>query len=349
MYVDSSINTSLRNYGTEPCNTYYQQGDLSNYLRNKILFYDEEGGAFAPRPILCPEFYEYNRDYSVMPCDTVYFPLTRVYDYCSQCIGDHSTRIVWSPKSFDEDLFDTYSVNNVNDYDDMPGHKGDVTDLMYKNNYLFTHSEESTFVSRPNPQTIQLDNTEAYLGTGTFLGVPEQEINEADLGYAGKQTLLDHINTEHGYTWVDQKHGKIFNYTNGLEEISRNGMYHWFKENLPSKIEEVNTTSNTIAQDNWLIGTYDPKNERYILHKKDYRVKNNLTIGNLDGRNTIRFDGTNFYHNGQQIFLDDTDFFCDCSWTISYSYKYKAWRSWHSYMPTWAYYDDKTFYTFEDH
>lgn len=356
LHIHSRLNTNLRNQGTR-CNDFFQEGTFIEYVKDKVLYYDQESGSFAPKPIICPEFYEYNKDFNGRSSDTTYFPVAQLFNFCSQCIGEYPNRVVWSPIVDDvQNINDTYLITLVNDYKDFPAHRGEFTGIKYKGQNLLLHAKESTFIVRPNPQTIQLDTTEVYLGTGTFLGVPEQELTTSDLGYAGKQTKHDSINTLSGYTWVDRQDGRIFNFTDSLEEISNYKMSQWLGKNLPLQIDskEYNLSTGTAAKPNWLMASYNPLLDRYVLHVKDFIPKYPIIaapegqISILDYEH-IQYDGDKYYYPSTsttiQEGLSNEEFFCNASYTISYSYEDKRWKSWHSYFPDWSYYNNETFFT----
>lgn len=98
-----------------------------------------------------------------------------------------------------------YRVNKVNDYVDIPAHRGRITGLKYINGKLLVHTEDTTFVMFPNPQQVSTDQVTAYLTTGDFLSIPPQEIMETDTGFAGLQSKQSMTDTPYGHFWVDQK------------------------------------------------------------------------------------------------------------------------------------------------
>ena len=104
---------------------------------------------------------------------------------------------------------------------------------------------------QPNPQQLSTNESTVYIGTGEFLSIPAIEINAEQTGYGGQQNILESINTEHGFIWIDRQKGKVFKFANGLEEISRFGMQYWFMNNLPN--------------DDHCVLTYDPQYERLLI------------------------------------------------------------------------------------
>lgn len=284
LYTESIINSNYRHAGTDECNDYWREGvSTKDFIVNKTV--EVVDGKPRGRTSICPEFYGYNRDYSFVNKFNTFFPLGFTYNYCSDCLGLYQTRIAFSQKSFNEDLQDNYRVYLANNYVDIPSNTGEIVSVNYYNGKLVVRTTNSCFFLQPNPQQLQLSETTAYIGTGDFLSLPAQELNITDIGYAGQQDVLAEVITEHGLVWVDGLRGKVYKLTDKLEEISRNGMYHWFKENLKSEA----------------VLTYDPEFERLLLTSNGF--------------------------------------------TISYSFKQQAWKSWHSYIPERYFYNGNTFFS----
>ena len=350
IYIDSEIDTALRNVGSGECNNIlvYKGEGVRDYFINKIVVYDEETGAFSPKPILCPEFYFYNKDYSRGNRDNKYFPLPITHDYCSDCINYFPNRIAWSNVSLENDLADSYLIFQGNNFIDLPAHRGAITGIKYKNNQVFVHTEETTFRLQPNPQIIKTDQNTAYLGTGAFLGVPPNEIIQTDLGHAGSQSKLAYSNTEYGYIWVDQKRGKIFNYTQSLDNIAITGLGTWFVENLPAVLDSFIPDDINILEDHGVRTTYDPYYERLIVTKKDFKPLKRISTDFSLNTITFKEDGLIVFNKpgtAEVIKLTDSEHFENKSWTLSYSFKNKSWTSWHSYLPYYLYNDNDAFYT----
>ncbi len=249
------------------CGNYYNEDDtntLLEYLESKLLDYDEENDEYIPKAFPCLEYYIYDQDMSITSYNQ-YIPLPRQYKYCSECINNQPYRIYFSPRSFVEEISDSYLELFVNDYIDIPSNRGEIIALKYKNNQLLVHTEESTFVLKPYPQLIATDQDNAYIKTDDFFSIPASEIIQNDIGYGGLQFSDARINTENGYTWVDTNAGEIINFSNSLNEISKVGLEQWYKENLP------NTSFNHC--------TYDPRFDRFILFSDlftiSYSYKNN--------------------------------------------------------------------------
>lgn len=258
-YVESEINFALRHSGSIELTKKFEQVSGTpqdviisyfNYIKDKILELDDEGKLHL-RSLILPESYLYNRDYSRMLQDAPYFPLELTYNFCSKCGGEFPNRIIFSPVSFENETFDLYRINLANDFIDISAEKGEITGLEYKNNQLLVHTTRTSFLIRPNPQTLQTSEDTVHIGVGDFLSIPPVELSETDIGYGGLQNQLAATNTQFGRSWVDQNQGKVLNWSNEFSELSLVDE-QWFKENLPGG--EVKCT-------------YDPRFNRLIIYK----------------------------------------------------------------------------------
>jgi len=359
-WCETDLSTHLRYGGTSVGNSYFRRGktDLDHMLKFTDLI--EEGTSFKlqfkPREFWLSEYYKLNNDFNLKKQDQSKFMLPRNYDTCSNCFGEYRNRIIYSPVSFDEEVNDNYRINLVNDYVDLPGHRGKITGVIYKNNRLLVHCEDSTFILQPNPQVIATDSNSAYLSTADFLSIPPQELLQTDLGYAGCQSKQHYCNTPFGHVWIDQRRGQVFLFDGELKELSAIELTQWFKENLPSEtansVQQVfgtsypnNTTTN--AKGYGVILYYDPRFKRLIISKKDYKPIKLVGQFSRDPQeifyNTVTDVWTDYYNN-VIVYGNDLNFE-NKSWTLSFSFEYNSWTSWHSYRPLFAFSDDMFFYT----
>lgn len=186
--------------------------------------------------------------------------------------------------------------------------------------------------------TIKTDGLDLTLGSGSLFGLRPQEFSKTSLGYIGSQHT-EMLNTPFGHITVDAKRGNVFNIATGgksIDELTKDGMRNWFAENLPFKISQY----YNVNIDNSYAGigialSYDNRYKRFFLTKLDYIPLNT----------NIKFENNKFTLFGEEISLKDKRYFCDASFTISYSFYTKSWTSFHSFTPN--YYVDlvDVFYT----
>jgi len=370
--LTSIVNSELRHYGfgecytgfkirdEEICDSQINQGILLNFLRSRLYYYDDEAKEIKIRELFCPEYYGYNKDYSLIYGEKNFFSVPRNFDFCRSCNNEFKNTIIYSDKSFDTEDSDKFLVYKINNAIDVPAHRGEIFNLKHKSNVLYILCKETTFLLQPNPQIMKTDKDIVTLGTGDFLSLPSQELIQTDVGYGGCQSTTCLNNSEHGFPWVDQSKGEVYNIGQGLEEISQIKMEPWFKENLPSVFNKVffdtfheeypymNSITDSIGLG--MVCVYDPKHERLIIHKKDYKPKLPLSQDLTDPtEDKLFFNGSNFFTNKNQqsiiLSFEDKKYFENKSWTTAYSLKYKKWIGYYSYLPTFMYNDRNFYYT----
>jgi len=360
-YEEHDINTSLRHGGTGEATKYYGPGSDIAVLLEKFAELESDGKyTIRPTNEIIKDYFAINKDYDVQSTEVGKVSLPLNYDYCTDCLAEYPNRIIFSPQSFEEESFDLYRINKINDYIDLPAHRGAITGLKYQNNQLLVHTEDTTFILQPNPQQIATDQNTAYLTTGDFLSIPPQELMQTDVGMGGLQNKQSQCDTPFGHFWADQKRGEIFGFDNKLEVLSNKGLNQWFKEYLPSE-----ATSNFFAVTNekfpinstldrkgvGIILYYDPRFKRLMITKKDYlpldHKEESIDLGPIS---TFWSDLNNRWEklNGAslvEVYPDDSTYFEKKSWTLSYSFKDQSFTSWHSYIPRIAFNDSNNFYT----
>lgn len=361
-FEEQTINVNLRHLGTTENTKYIKESDDDQF--DFIRFIDPITHDRRAEVDIIKEYYACSKDYNLEQFQKSKIPLPLQFNYCSECSGFFPNRIIFSPKSFDEENFDLYRINKVNDYIDMPAHRGAITGLKYQNNQLLVHMEDSTFILQPNPQQISTDQNTAYLTTGDFLSVPPQELLQTDVGTAGLQSKQSMCNTPFGHCWVDQKRGEIFKWNGQIESMSSKGLTQWFKEKLPSELQSeyyrvlgrdypLKSTLNINGIGNLLY--YDPRFKRLLLTKRDFYPLN-LKInfedfpGHSISNGSFYQEETNEWYtlnNGDPeiIYPQQPEWFENKSWTLSYSFQDQSWCSWHSYIPWYSFADSNNFYT----
>lgn len=376
-FTQSVINTELRHNPGDIIDEDYFQADVAEFVAIEDHF-DRDGDGSFDRFL---EHFGYNDDFSIENVLDIHIPIPSNFNYCTDCQNEYPNRLVYSEVSFSEEVEDNFKSYLVNSFVDIPAHNGSITNIKYDKNQIIVNTEQSMFSIAPNPQALQSDIDTVFLGTGDFLSVPPNEFVKTDYGYAGNQGRFNAINTQHGYVFVDQEDGIVFNFTGqGLQRISDTGMRHWFKENLPSEMNNrfkevtsedypcIDNTASSVGIG--LQAVYDPRFQRYILHKTDFDFvdsrdfKGNISIASSDpttyaiGNIVFDTDENKWYIVGDDVVpfgvndfveipsgLSNTTYFINKSWTISYSFVYQTWSSFHSYQPNYMFNDSENFYT----
>jgi hypothetical protein len=237
------------------------------------------------------ELYKLNPDYLRINKEKIFYHLPLEYDCCSECQENFPHRIHYSEQSFQEELSDNYRIFLPNNYKDIQGETGEITNLFKIGNDLFIHTLEGLWQMPRNYQERVTDQVVSFIGTGSYFEIPPQKILDDDTGLsAGLQHKWSAIKTPSGYFFVSENQKAIYQF-NGkkLNPISSVGLSNWFKENLESKLDkDYNIRNNKIYpyKDNpsnpfgtGFISTYDSKKERLIFTKKDRNFTQNI-VGN---------------------------------------------------------------------
>lgn len=307
LFVESDINYELRVEGTDTNSIYDETKDLSLYAVNQLATFD--GESWVARAGVARQYYRYNLDYAPKSGETAQLPVPFNFDFCSNCITKYPNRVVWSPKSFSEQITDNFRINLVNDFMTVGEAKGEINAIHFEKNRLLVWTNDSIFLLTPNPRVINTDVDTAYIGTGEFLGVPAVEFSQVDHGFGGMQTRAAYVNTEQGVIWADQAAGRVYSFDSQIKELTT-GIYTWMRQNLPQSGSDFD-----------LIMSYDPYYKRVLISKKSF-----VPTGQLDPK-----DGSTLIANK--------------SWTLSYSTRYGAWCSWHTWHPRLMFSDRDTFYS----
>jgi len=270
------------------------QNYLDSYMLEKLTVVDAENSdGRLYRGYAGAEIYALNRDYQRTNKQKIFYALGLEYDCCSNCTEDFPHRTYYSEQSFQEELIDNYRVFLPNNYRDLEGEKGVITDLFRIQNNLYIQTEGALWHL---PQTIQervTGDVVSFIGTGEFFAIPPRKITDTDKESAGTLHNWARMKTPSGVFFVSATEGKVYLFDgNSLQPIV-GGNETWFKNNLPVKADLdylISSGVNYPLANNpsskfgtGFISTYDTQKERFILTKKDYV----LSSGILDSTDYI--------------------------------------------------------------
>ena len=234
---------------------------------------------------------------------------------------------------------------------DFPKNYGKLVSLDGIQNKAVLARFENKSLMYNNLLTIDTSNPQAaYVGNPKlFLGAPPIDFAETDLGYVGSQNKML-LKIPQGQITVDAKRGQIF-LISGTEAVDLtafgSGVNRFMTDHLAFEILRYFPDIPTDNHFNGigLHGVYDSKFDRVILTKIDY----------IPTDDSVKYDAdTNeFYIESEkfgiitrtQIYLSDTDFFCNKSWTISFNFNTKTWVSFHTYIPNFYIGENNFFYS----
>ena len=257
----------------------------------------------------------------------------------------------------DEQIVD--AGNNVNNwliyravsYFDFPQNYGNLTSLDGIENKAVLARFDNKSLLYNTLLTINTSNPKAaYIGNSQlFSAAPAIDFAETDLGYVGSQHKML-LKIPQGQITIDAKRGQIFliagNQATDLTGFG-SGMNRWFTEHLNFEIIKYFPTVNT---DNHftgvgLHGVFDSKYDRIIITKLDYIPRSQYIIYNDIVQKYYLKEIINNEEILTEVYLTDLDYFCNKSWTLSFSFNTKSWTSFHSYIPNWYVGENNFFYS----
>lgn len=340
-YCESSYNLDLRQA------TNNREGDYWNHVSSSIPD-DWVQESFVS--IAFDNTYNYNttfskqnkeNSFSHLPPDWesktcyTYFPFRAVYSDVQQSEATNKINnwLVYSPIS----------------YFDFPQNYGKLTSLDGIQNKAILARFENKSLLYNNLLTLETSNPQmAYLGNpGLFKGAPPIDFAETDLGYVGSQHKLL-LKIPQGQVTLDAKRGQVF-LISGTEAVELSafgsGMNRFFTDHLAFEILRYFPTIDVDNnfKDFGLHAVYDAKFDRIIITKLDYiPLSSNIIYEDYDFYHVEIIDGVTLKN---KVYLSDTNYFCNKSWTLSYNINTKSWISFHSYIPNWYIAENNFFYS----
>ena len=329
-WVESSINTEYRhNAGTIETDFWPNVSTLDTWLNQSIT----EKNYF----IDTDQSYLYNFDYSQK---------FNTHSFCNQlpgynpkdiCGTNYKTRVIYSEKSQVESLADNWLIYKPDNYYDFPKTKGELIDIRTLGQDKIMFRFEDTVYFYPAYETLQTNENTIQIGNGSMFDKDPKELVTVDNGYMGTRSMGAFNSTPFGMFSVDDKRGKIFQFTDKANEISNNKLFNWFFDNLTLNLIKdfplVPVDNPQNPNGIGFLSVFDQKNNLWFLTKKDYSVLNSQ-------KDYVFYDSSInefFWQQGDKfipnIQLTDKTYFCDESWTISYSPIFNRWISWYSFLP----------------
>lgn len=341
-YCESSYNLDLR----QAINN--KEGDFWPHVSTGIPD-DWVQQSFVP--IQQDNIYTYNTSFSKQNKENLFTDLP--VDWDNICKTNYPFRTIYSdPQSTNADA----KINNWLTYKaisffDFPQNFGKLTSVDgIQNKAILVRFENKTLMYN-NLLTINTNSQQAaYIGNPSlFKGAPPIDFAETDLGYVGSQNKMI-LKIPQGQVITDAKRGQIFLISGTQAEDMTafgSGVNRFVTDHLPFKIlkyfPDVNTDNNFKGVG--IHGVYDSKFERVIITKLDYIPLNDK----------IKYDNTSkiFYIQKiqagiitrKEVYLEDSDYFCNKSFTLTFNFNTKSWISFHSYLPNFYIGENNFFYS----
>ena len=237
---------------------------------------------------------------------------------------------------------------------DFPQNYGGLTSLDgIQNKAVLARFENKSFLYN-TMLTINTSNPQAaYLGNSSlFKSAPPIDFAETDLGYVGSQNKML-LKIPQGQVTIDAKRGQVFlvagNQATDLSAFG-SGLNKFFTDHLAFEILRYFPKADT---DNHftgcgLHGVFDSKYDRVIISKLDYIPQVNQVGKIFYDEITREYYVNNTYGTTvlrEVVQLTDIKYFCNKSWTLSFSMNTKSWISFHSYIPNFYVAENNFFYS----
>jgi hypothetical protein len=336
--VETSINLDLREDKDQPWDKFYpKQSELSTWLQESTV------------PIKMDNSYHYDRSFSKQPTETFNFIYDVNFKGLQECKTKREQRVIYSAQALnidDSNYSDGYLVNKALDYYDFSKKGGKVISIEgIEGDRVLVRQENTSYIYNAYLE-LNANTDTVLLSTGNIFRSKPVQYSSSTNGYFGTQHK-DILHTPFGHISVDARRGQVHllgNGGQGLEEISNQGLRHWYSENLPFQIEKHFPGIN--IDDNYNgIGIslgYDKKFNQMFITKLDYQPKSNDIKYN--------YETHKFYlqSSNQEVSLTDKKYFKNKSWTLSYSFYRKEWVSWMSWTPLYYLDGIDTFLTGND-
>lgn len=301
MYIESSVPFVLRDGLTSgvvdfmDTPTQFQEDVYRNYLIEKLTILDrDQGSGRLYKGYATAEFYNMNLDYMRFNKETVFTHLSVEYDCCSDPEETFATRVSWSEQSFQEETVDNYRVFLPNNYMDIEGEHGRITDLFRQGNSLYVHAKEVLWQLPQNVQERITNEVVSFIGTGSFFSIPPRKVVDDNLGSGGTQHKWATVKTKYGVLFVNEVENKVYILADKIQEISNEGVRNWFENHLRSYLSQqfydnlgisyINDNNPANPVGIGYLAAFDTRHNRYILTKKDYLYLGDFTkvIANFD-------------------------------------------------------------------
>lgn len=328
--VESRINLNYRHGENNRERDFYpNQTDIIRWTQERNISNSEDN------------YYFYNNIYSTENDLYAYRTLPANYNPEEwDCRFDHWDRTIYSQEDNNEqDVIDKWQVFKANDYWDFGNKYGRFYGLKNIESEKVLGRFEDGIVVFNAFNTIQGTVEDLQVGNGGRFQTRPTEFYRSDLGYAGTQHRA-FVSSEFGHFWTDAKRGRVFAIApNGgnLEEISRNGMKNWFRENLPFRIQKQFPEIPSDMLDNPKRGIgitmgWDDRYSRLFITKKDVILKDEYV-------SRVRIEDLNFIlrDESEEFVIEPSDatYFDEVSWTVAYNPMFKSWVSYYSFTPNY--------------
>ena len=330
-FCESSVNTELRKQGeVEDYQKIYPVTGLYNFLNLSWVKYNNTWWTYN-------NYWGYNFDYSKQFDNYPYFILTNLQlSQCTFCENTYAQRAIYSLRTSNEELSDSWLTFPANNYYDFPKKSGEIWSLKtYGQDKLFIRTTNSSYI-QPAYQTLETNETNVVIGNGSMFSPEPREIITVDNGFLGTKSQWAYNNTPYGSFMVDWQRGNIYSFEgNSPTNIASNKISLWAKNNLRLELLDYYPDFPHIDNPSYYVGYtsgWDNFYNIWYLTKKDFIPK---IVDNNNNVLDIQWNGSNFIekNSNKEIKFGDKDYFINKSFTIGFSPLTKRFISFYSFLP----------------
>jgi hypothetical protein len=342
-YCESSINVDLRQAFNN------REGDFWPHVSTSI---PDDWVQESYVTINQDNTYYYNPSFSKQNRENSFSHLPINWDN-DQCFTYFPFRAIYSERqqSFTDNRVNSWLIYKPISFFDFPQNYGKLTSLDGIQNRAILARFENKSLLYNTLLTINTSNPQAaYIGNESlFRSSPPIDFAETDLGYVGSQNKML-LKIPQGQITIDAKRGQVFLISgNQATDLSGfgSGLNRFFTDHLAFEILRYfpNVPTDNHFNGIGLHGVYDSKFDRIIISKLDY----------IPTSNNVKYDSAKneFYVDRRVnsatirtvVDLDDQEYFCNKSWTLSFNFNTNSWVSFHSYIPNWYIAENNFFYS----
>jgi hypothetical protein len=311
--------------------------DVNNIFRSDRLAFEEE--------------FNISRAFSDIQTTEIFAPIQRPdFDPTDPLPVNQPNSVIYSLPSFNLQEVDNwqyilpanYFAFRESDFGTLTGiHKVDQDRL------IFLFSKSSPYISMGR-DFLELEGSgrKVTIGDGGLFAQDPREIMPTDNNYGACNSRYAFSNTHLGRYYPSERQGRILNFTESLDDITRQGISYWCKNYMPIALYNYFPTYPRVENPLNGVGylsVFDSYSETVYITKRDFSPNRELV-------SEIIYDDEEkvFRYRGDIISLRDPRFFNDISWTLSYSPLDKGFVSWHDWHPDWVVQRDNHFLTVKD-
>ena len=294
--------------------------------------------------------YYYNTTYSKQNKENTFTHLP--VDWESESYTNYPFRAIYSDSqnTSADTVTNNWLTYRALSYYDFPKNYGKLISLDGIQNRAILARFENKSLLYNNLLTIDTSNPQsAYVGNPNMFSAPPIDFAETDLGYVGSQHKFL-LKIPEGQVTIDAKRGQVFVISGtSVTDISGfgSGMNRFLTDNLDFEILKYfpDIDIDNHFKDFGLHGVYDSKFDRIIITKLDYIPLSNEIKYNNDKKYFYIKENIENIIVEKVINVKNNSYFCNRSWTLSFSMNLRKWISFHSYIPNFYIAENNFFYS----